>query len=101
MEKMNKNLEKNFFVNACFRNWSNFESLERLKSTLIRDAFTDILEYVSSDEIPDTFADDICSQGAVEIGGFVYDFKCWFWVYRSPIIIRTISDYNKILKSNE
>lgn len=50
MEKMNKNLSKNFFANACYRNWSNGESLEMLKSTLIRDAFTDILEYVSSDE---------------------------------------------------
>ena len=98
---MNKNLAKNFFANACYRNWSNGESLENVKNMLIRDAFTDILEYVSSDEIPDTFADDICSQGAVEIGGFVYDFKYWFWVYRSPIIIRSISDYNKMLESNE
>lgn len=101
MEKMNKKMAKDFFANACLRCWDNADSLEAIKSMLIRDAHSDILEYVSSDEIPETFDDDICSQGAVEIGEFVYDFKCWFWVYRSRIIIRTVKDYNNILEINE
>lgn len=100
MEKMNKKLSKDFFVNACFRCWDNVESLGRLKSYIVRDALDDILEYVSREDIPETFAEDVYSQGAVEIGGFVYDFKCWFWVYRSQIIIRTVKDYNKMLEDN-
>ena len=101
MEKINKKMAKDFFANACFRCWDNAESVEAIKGMLIRDALTDILEYVSSDKIPETFAEDVCSQGAVEIDGFVYDFKCWFWVYRSRIIIRTVKDYNHILEINE